>query len=95
MDFKGGIRWDKFVKTCGTLQSSDQIILNKLLSYGKHVRWVELIPEGLRMSYVCISLSLVLASALLCHVTFILMWIYDYRKLYMIVLLALFVRMLL
>ena len=54
MDFKGEIRWDKFSKTCGTLQSSDQIILNRLLSFGKNVRWVELIPEGLRMSYVSI-----------------------------------------
>jgi hypothetical protein len=49
---KGEIRWDKFAKGCGNLKPSDTNIINHLATFKKNLKWIDLIPVGLRISYV-------------------------------------------
>ena len=53
---KGEIRWDKFCKHISGVRFSDQTVLNVLASLPKRFNWVDIIPIGLRTSYVSLKL---------------------------------------
>lgn len=51
---KGIIRWDKLHGTVDNLAIGDQDILALLGSLEKNFKWIDLIPVGLRASYVSV-----------------------------------------
>ena len=59
---KGEIRWDKFAKAGSCLHSSDVTVMDKLTGFKKHLKWIELVPTGLRLSYVSIQGSILLVN---------------------------------
>ena len=50
---KTEIHWEKFNKSVKNVGAKDQFILSKLCAMSKkNVRWIDLVPTGLRISYV-------------------------------------------